>query len=195
MTQEIKQATLMDSFLPIYNFNEVHTITVQASTIRVFQAIKDLTYSELSPLVHFLFALRSLPNRLSGNNKQRLNVAKPILEQILDISFILLAEEANHELVLGTIGQFWRAKGNSNGKPARTVHDFITFHRPGYAKAVMNFCVEDCNDRVKVITETRIYASDQQTRAKFSAYWRLIYPGSAFIRIMWLKAIKHQAEH
>ncbi|MFL6200136.1 MAG: hypothetical protein ACJ76J_13235 [Thermoanaerobaculia bacterium] len=30
-------------------------------------------------------------------------------------------------------------------------------------------------------------------RRRFAAYWRIIYPGSAFIRIMWLKAIRERA--
>ncbi len=195
MTKEITPATLLDSFLPGYDFNEIHTITVHAPPSCVFRAIKKLTPSELSPLVHILFALRSLPNRLSGNSRQRLNGAKPIVEQILGVSFILLAEETNRELVLGTIGQFWRARGNSGRKPANTVEEFLAFDQPGYAKAVMNFRVDEHNGRVKVITETRIYAPDPRTRAKFAAYWRLIYPGSAFIRMMWLKAIRRRAEH
>lgn len=32
------------------------------------------------------------------------------------------------------------------------------------------------------------------TRKKFAAYWRLIYPGSALIRRMWLEALKRHAE-
>ncbi len=107
MTNVITPATLLDRFLPIYDLHEIHTITVQAPPRRVFRAIKNLTPSELSPLIHILFTLRSLPNRLNGNG------AKPIVEQILSVSFILLAEETNRELVLGKIGQFWRARGSS----------------------------------------------------------------------------------
>jgi hypothetical protein len=43
-------------------------------------------------------------------------------------------------------------------------------------------------------TETRIYATDTSARKKFAAYWRVIYPGSALIRVMWLRAIRGRAE-
>jgi len=31
-------------------------------------------------------------------------------------------------------------------------------------------------------------------RQRFQLYWRVIYPGSALIRRMWLRAIKQRAE-
>jgi hypothetical protein len=66
----------------------------------------------------------------------------------------------------------------------------------GYAKAVMNFylAVRADNTGVILTTETRILASDPATRRKFARYWRVIFPGSALIRRMWLRAIKRRAE-
>jgi len=43
-------------------------------------------------------------------------------------------------------------------------------------------------------TETRVYANDAASRRRFAVYWRLIYPGSALIRRMWLRAIARRAE-
>jgi hypothetical protein len=43
-------------------------------------------------------------------------------------------------------------------------------------------------------TETRVYATDASTRRRFALYWRVIYPGSALIRRMWLRAIAHRAQ-
>jgi hypothetical protein len=45
-----------------------------------------------------------------------------------------------------------------------------------------------------VTTETRIYATDASAGRRFAPYWRVIYPGSALIRRMWLRAIAHRAE-
>ena len=42
--------------------------------------------------------------------------------------------------------------------------------------------------------ETRVHATDAPTKRKFAAYWRTIYPGSALIRVMWLRAIRRRAE-
>ena len=70
--------------------------------------------------------------------------------------------------------------------------EFLAFERPGYAKATLSFYVgEDRGEGcVEVITETRVYVPDPVTRRKFAVYWRLIYPGSAFLRRMWLRAVK-----
>jgi hypothetical protein len=60
----------------------------------------------------------------------------------------------------------------------------------------MNFLVEDAGDGFSsVTTETRVYTTDTFARRHFAAYWRIIYPGSALIRRMWLRAIAHRAEN
>jgi hypothetical protein len=46
----------------------------------------------------------------------------------------------------------------------------------------------------RVTTETRILATDASARRAFGIYWRVIYPGSAIIRSMWLREIKRRAE-
>ncbi len=59
----------------------------------------------------------------------------------------------------------------------------------------MNFLIEDAGlGACTVTTETRVYATDASTSRRFAGYWRVIYPGSALIRRMWLRAIKHRAE-
>jgi hypothetical protein len=45
-----------------------------------------------------------------------------------------------------------------------------------------------------VSTETRVYGTDASAGRRFAPYWRLIYPGSAIIRRMWLRAIRIRAE-
>jgi hypothetical protein len=58
----------------------------------------------------------------------------------------------------------------------------------------MNFLVlPDGKGGSLVSTETRIHASDAAARRRFAAYWRVIYPGSALIRRMWLRAIRRRA--
>ncbi len=42
-------------------------------------------------------------------------------------------------------------------------------------------------------TETRVYATGAPSRRRFARYWRVIYPGSSLIRIMWLRAIEKRA--
>src|SRR5207245_845842 len=61
---------------------------------------------------------------------------------------------------------------------------------PGFVLATMNFVVTpDGNSGSVVSTETRVFANSPSTRRQFAVYWRLIYPGSAIIRRMWLRAV------
>jgi len=71
----------------------------------------------------------------------------------------------------------------------------FTIQQSGFAIAMMNFLIEDDGQGACVIsTETRVRATDPSAKRRFAAYWRMIYPGSAVIRRMWLRAIKKRAE-
>lgn len=59
----------------------------------------------------------------------------------------------------------------------------------------MNFFVRtDGRGGSFVSTDTRVYANDDSSRRRFAMYWRVIYPGSSLIRVMWLRAIQRRAE-
>lgn len=182
---------LLDKFLPTYHFNEVHGITTTASPERVFQAIMEVTPAEIA-LLRPMFTVRSLPALLKGKRRRTFGDVEPMLQQAIGGGFVLLAAVPEREMVLGTIGQFWRASGGmlkvANGE------EFLASDKADYAKAVMNFYVYTRGGITKVRTETRISISDPTTRRKFAAYWRVISPGSAILRIMWLRAIKKRAE-
>ena len=58
----------------------------------------------------------------------------------------------------------------------------------------MNFAVTPHGPNGSIVsTETRVFASSPSARRRFAAYWRVIYPGSAIIRRMWLRAIEKRA--
>ena len=125
-------------------------------------------------------------------NLGRLSINQPILAMVLRTSFMKLAEEPNREIVLGTLVA---APQGAQMKKDPTPEDFKALQAPGFAPAAINFRLEDAaNGETVLTTETRVYATDPSTRKKFGAYWRLIYPGSALIRVMWLRAIRHRAE-
>jgi hypothetical protein len=191
---------LLDTYLPAFDFNEVHRIAIQAPPERIFHSIKELSSSEWSPLINWMFALRSFPERLFGKNWTQFSGDRPLLEQMLESTFVLLAETPERELVLGllipaTIGQFWKT---SNGIPSRlsSAQEFADFDQPDYAKVAFNFLVGEGvgGAGVAVTTETRIHALSPATRKNFALYWRVIGPGSALIRRLWLRAIKRRAE-
>src|SRR2546422_11129974 len=94
------------------------------------------------------------------------------------------------EIVVGTV-----VIAPPGARRPRTAEEFQRPCGPGYAKAVMNFRIEDAGRGCCVVrTETRVHATDARTRRRFAAYWWVIYPGSALIRRMWLRAIRRRAE-
>jgi hypothetical protein len=185
---------LLDNFLPAYDFNEVHSININASPDTIMNAVKALPPSEISSIFRILFAIRELPARLMGNNNPTLLDAKPLLDQMFDNDFFVLAE-TKEEFVFGAIGQFWELSGGKS-VVVTDPQEFLEFDQPDYAKVVANFFISPHGGRgdFRVTTETRIHIAEPKTRRKFATYWWIIYPGSAWIRQMWLKSIKRRAE-
>jgi hypothetical protein len=189
-----KAGMLLDRVMPLYEFHEVHGITVDAPPERVFRAIKEVMPAEV-PLFRFLFTIRSLPTILAGRPDRRFARPGPLLDKALGSGFVLLGEEPHRELVVGTIGQFWRPRGGSF-PPIADAGEFLAFDRPGHAKAALNFHSDGPrgNGALRLTTETRVHVPDPMARRAFAGYWGLIHAGSALTRRAWLRAIKQRAE-
>jgi hypothetical protein len=177
---------VLDEFLPRYDFNEVHSVTTSASPAAVMDAIKALTPAEV-PVLVALMAIRSVPTLLG---RRRPSLRGRLLDGFRRGGFVDL-HAAPDELVLGGVGRFWQPTGGLRRvDPA----EFRDFAEPGWAKAAFNFQVERADGRTRVRTETRIATTDEHARRRFGRYWRVIHPGSALIRIAWLRAIRRRAE-
>ncbi len=194
MRTAVPAVTRLDEFLPDYQFKEVHATAIHGSPTSVLAALKAVTAEEVL-LFRTLMAIRLLPAWLRGRGRGRLGAGgRTLLEQFLQAGFVLLAEVPDRELVLGRIGQFWQLRGGVSPSVS-TGDEFRGFRLPGFAKAAVSFLVDDrAAESIQLSTETRVYATDPVARRKFAAYWRLIYPGSAFIRLMWLRAVRRRVE-
>ncbi len=181
----------LDEFVPAFQFSETHSTLVLASARRTFEAIERVTASEIR-LFRILTWVRSPRRPWSGEGETVLDppATRPILDVALASDFILLAREPDTETVIGTLVVAPRARPDLDPK------SFTNLDRqPGYAKAALNFRLEDMGDGwTRLTTETRVMATDPASLRRFRAYWRVIYPGSALIRRMWLRAIKKRAE-
>ena len=180
--------TRLDEFAPVWQFREFHTIEVAAPQARVFEAIKRVRPGEIGLLGTLLWIRRGgQPPPQSIQNAAREH------ESMIDIAthstFVLLADDAPRELVVGTV------VGAPPGTRGPLTPEFFQKPLPdGFAVATMNFVVtENGPDRSLVSTETRVFASGSAALRRFAAYWRVIYPGSAIIRRMWLRAIQRRA--
>lgn len=180
----------IDEFAPRFHFREHHEAVVAATPERVYAAIKSVSADEIA-----LFQLFTSIRRFGRPGPESIMNApeqKPILDVATQTSFLLLAENPPREIVLGTL-----VAAPPGFRPATkpTGDAFKAITQPGFAKATMNFLVTDLgNGSTRVDTETRVFATDDATLRRFTAYWRIIFPGSSILRTTWLTAVKDKAE-
>ena len=182
-----KATTHLDEFLPRWQFSEHHEARVAATPERVFEAIRGVRADEIA-LFRLLTWIRrcgkDLPENILNAGAER-----PILDVATSSGFIYLADDAPREIVVGTV-----VVAPPGTRGTLTPDVFKKQLRPGFALAGMNFLViPDGKGGSIVTTETRVYANSDSARRRFAAYWRVIYPGSALIRRMWLRAIVRRA--
>ena len=172
--------------MPVWQFSERHTIRVGAPPARVFAAIKQVRANEISFFKTLTWIRRG--GRRTSESILNAGDSAPLLEVATRTGFMYLADEAPRELVVGTVVIAPQADC------AVTPQTFKTSLPPGYALAAMNFLVTpDGSNGSLVSTETRVFANSPGARQRFARYWRIIYPGSALIRRMWLRAVERRA--
>ena len=174
--------TRLDEFVPVWQFSEHHDVRVNAPPDRVFAAVRAVRADEIL-LFRTLTAIRR------GGAPAPESILNPGNDPLLDVAtrngFIYLADDPPRELVLGTV-----VVAPPDARGTLTPDVFRKPLRPGFALAAMNFEVRpDGRGGSLVSTETRVYANSDDARRRFAKYWRVIYPGSALIRRMWLRAI------
>jgi hypothetical protein len=180
--------TRLDEFSPAWQFRERHSRVVHAPPARVFDAIKRIRADEIlffRTLTWIRRGGRRVPESVLNAGERT-----PIVDVATRTTFVRLADDPPRELVVGTI------VAAPPGAPRQATPEiFLRPPGPGFALATMNFLVTPVGTAdSRVSTETRVYATSDAVRRRFAMYWRIIYPGSALIRRMWLRAIKRRAE-
>jgi hypothetical protein len=178
--------TRLDEFVPVYQFSESHRVVVSASCDRAYAAMLAVTPREIA-----LFQVLTYLRRFGRSGHRSIINApddKPLLETAIQTGFRKLAEDPGREFVFGVIMSRPSLVRSSSPEASKASQ------RPRSGTIAMNFRLEPAGTGCTVATETRVYASDATDRRVFAVYWRLIYPGSALIRRMWLRAIRLRAE-
>ncbi len=190
LTRVTPPGTRLDEYSPQYHVHEVHGTQVHATPDRTYAAIKAVTADEIA-----LFQMLTWIRRFGQPGPESIINApgqQPLLDVATRTSFLLLADDPPREVVVGTVVLALR---DVTAAPSLTPATFRELAAPGFVKATMNFRVEpEGSDRSRVTTETRVFGTDQRAIVRFLPYWRIIYPGSALIRVTWLNAIKRRAE-
>jgi hypothetical protein len=191
MKQVPTPITNLDEWMPVWQFGEQHTIHVDASPEKVFEAIHAVRADEIF-LFRTLIAIRRC-GRPGPESIMNAPEDKPLLDVATQTSFIYLADEAPREIVVGTVISAPR----DIQRPAKlTPEMFRKAVLPGVVLATMNYLVTpESTGGSTVSTVTRVYGNSAGAVRQFAVYWRIIHPGSDIIRRMWLRAIKRKSEH
>lgn len=171
----------LDASLPGWHFRERHErLLADATPTQAMDALRQLRPADL-PVTSSLMALRALPAfalSLIGAAR-RPPLRGSWLDTLIAYGFVVLASEPE-ELVLGAIGHFWKPTGGlvTIERPA----DFVSFRDPGYARGAISCTARPAGDGTRLVTETRVAATDAEALRAFARYWRLVRFGSAIIR-------------
>jgi hypothetical protein len=178
----------IDTLMPDYSFREYHEVRVQASSNQVMQAVHEVSISDI-PTVRFLLRLRALAGgKREDIDHSRQEKPHPESQSTQDSGFF----SDTNEFASGMIMKTW---ASANPPPMTTAEQFISFKDSGYVKVAFNFYVKSLgNGKTLLSSETRIHANDDKARRIFGRYWRIIYPGSAITRRVWLDAVAARAE-
>jgi hypothetical protein len=188
---------LLDEYLPEFDVRTSYATRIVASPARVYASLWTANFDHWG-VTRALYAVRTLasfparPLETWRRFRDELFRQRFTLDGMLSEGFALLEERPGEELVLGTVGRFWRARGElCTVSPVR-------FRAPapsGTAKAAWNFEVGlRADGAAELKTETRVLCADVATRRHFRAYWMLIRPFSGLIRREMLAAVRSTAE-
>ncbi|WP_341314753.1 hypothetical protein WN982_05535 [Paraburkholderia sp. IMGN_8] len=175
--------TLIDEFLPRYDFREQHATLIHAPANVILDCVTRQRAQD-DPIVRLAISLRELPSRLMNRSHRRL----------LDFGdFTFLGRDGDRGLAFGLTGAFWQPDYGllDIGSPGA----FKANDRTDVCQLVMGFAVETTSSGRSVLsTETRVFCPTPAVRRRFAPYWYVILPVSGHIRQRMLARIRQQAE-
>ncbi|MDP4261488.1 MAG: SRPBCC family protein [Bacteroidota bacterium] len=169
---------LIQKYLPRPRQAEIYRIFVNADPDKAWETARHFDMGKV-PWVRVLFDIRTWPDRLKGKpveTDKRLGV-----DQITDQGkgFIILEEIPGKEVVVGSVGKFWRM----NIPFAEvTPGQFEEFDTPGFGKLSWSISVEPYREGSTISIELRTTATDEESWKKLNKYYHIIGPASRLIR-------------
>jgi hypothetical protein len=177
----------LDSFMPVYEVAERHSIRVNAPVDATWRAAMEVRLQD-SVIVSAIFRAREL---VLGAERSAAD-PRGLLAQMLALGYRVLHEEPGREVVVGAVTRPWEPNVTFRGVPAA---DFRAFEEPHYVKIVWTLRVEPVGPHETICrTETRVATTDGVARARFRWYWARFSPGIVLIRWMLLRQVKADAE-
>jgi hypothetical protein len=182
-TRAATRSTRLDEVTPVWQFREFHSRRIAAPPAEVYAAMRRVRADDIlwfQTLTWIRRGGREVPPSILNAGTDR-----PILDVALSSGFVLLADDSPREIVIGTVVD--APPGAARIRRAEIIRN----PPPGYSVGTMNFRLVPDGTGTRVSTETRVFSNGRETTRRFARYWRVIYPGSAVIRRMWLRAIEN----
>src|SRR6478609_3812455 len=172
--------TMLDQLIPAPRLLEIDHVDLAASPARVWSVVRhgDLAHSRL---VHALFELRALPERLAGRHEPASLLIDDLQSSPERPGFSVLLERAPDTFVVGAIGKVW--KPDIPFTYVANAPAFLEFSEPDFVKVAWAIRVLPLGDHgSRVELEVRVDATDSAAWRKFERYFRVVGMGSHFIR-------------
>ena len=181
----------LEQLIPTPRMLEIDAVDLDAPPEVVWAHVRHGDLAD-SWLVRALFAVRTLPSRVRGAP------AEPGGFHVGDLrstperpGFQLLGDDPPRELAVGAIGKVWQL--DIPFVHVDGAHAYTAFVEPGWIKVAWAIRLEPLGDAsTRALVEVRVDATDDASWAEFSRYWRVIGPGSHFIRHALLAEMRHR---
>ena len=172
--------SVLDRLIPRPALRELDCVELAVNADRAWNAVGQLDLAQ-STLARALFGIRTIPDRLKGKKPELRLRLEDLNSTPASPGFQILAAEPPREIAVGAIGKVWRPAIPFVHVPDAAA--FAGFGEDGYIKVAWALrVVPDGDQASQVEFELRVAATDDDAWRKFSRYFRLIGPGSHFIR-------------
>jgi hypothetical protein len=184
----VTEPLLIDQFMPNYDLAIVHSWVLRAPPEKCFETIVGYDLFQI-PVFRVLIGARVLPQRLADvarrRGRQAAEPSAPPTFRLRDMpsrGWMLLGERPGVELAFGGVSQPWKPRAGSPSTPG-TREEFAAFDQPGFVKLVESTRVDPYGERSSIVTmETRVLATDDESRRRFRRYWLVVGPFSHLLR-------------
>ena len=174
----------------VWHHEMSHERLVPAPRELVWRALTELRLCDM-PVTRALFWVRRLPAYVRG--KRFGSAQTPLLDGVRQgrSASVLTYDEPNL-VEIARVARFWQTTP-TNGPLVVDRAALAAFAEPGYARAVVSIQLTPTDSGTRVVTTTRVGATDEQARRRFAVYWRIVKIGSAATRKAMLSAVERRA--
>jgi hypothetical protein len=186
-TAAMTRQPVLDRLIPAPRLLEIDHVDLAALPEQAWQLVRHGDLAR-SPLVRALFELRALPERLAGTHQPNSLSIDDFHSTSEAPGFSLLLDEPPRAFAVGAIGKVWH--GSIPFVHVEGASSFLDFTEPDFVKVAWSVRVLPQGERdCRVEIEVRVDATDEQAWRKFERYFRIIGPGSHFIRRVFLSGL------